>query len=440
MTLLADTLPPLEIQARQKGLGFVCEIDPDTPEHLRGDPSRLRQIIVNLVGNSVKFTQRGEIRIRIASTRSTEDGGPVRLNLDFSDTGIGISTSKIATVFEPFTQADSSVTRCYGGTGLGLAIVHSLVKLMHGGITLESQEGKGSVFHVALQFENARSMPAPKMSPSLLPSLTNEPRPALDILLVEDNLLNQRMVCRLLKLHGHSVSTAGDGLAALEAYHTKSFDLILMDVHMPELDGFAVTAKIRDLEKVNSRKTPIVAMTAKAMRGDREACLQAGMDEYLSKPLRPEELWTVLDRFGRPPHRAPLPNSGAEKKPHVPDNSLFDEKTALARVEGNRELFVELIGIFLSEWPQIQKKIKIAMGSCDWTSLQMHLHNAKGLTANLGSAAAASAAKEAESRVKARRLEGLDLAVEQVFQSVENLRSALFQAFPEALQLEKPGV
>ena len=451
MATLTDTLPSLELQAKQKNLEFACEIDPGTPEYLRGDPSRLRQIIVNLVGNAIKFTQKGVIKIRILTSMPAEDPGAVFLHMDISDTGIGICSSKLATVFQPFTQADNSVTRRYGGTGLGLAIVHSLVKLMHGRITLESQEGKGSVFHVMLRFQTGSILSTTRTGTGRLPSVEANPPPrafnpttttALRILLVEDNLMNQRMVRRLLEQRGHSVFAAGDGLAALDIFKAQPPDLILMDVHMPIMDGFAVTAEIRALEKGKSRATPIVAMTAKAMRGDREACLDAGMDDYLAKPLRPEELWAVLARFG---HSDIARRAVGDADPRVPaktstatqDKAVFDEQSALTRVEGNRELFAELIGIFLSEWPQIVTKIENSLKQNDWAALQLHLHNAKGLAGNLGGCSASAAAKEAELKVKERRLDSIDADIVNLMQRVEQLRLALVQAFPEALLPEK---
>jgi CheY-like chemotaxis protein len=314
--------------------------------------------------------------------------------------------------------------------------VQSLVKLMNGQINLESQEGKGSVFRVMLSVKKSLSSPTILPgSPTFALAEMNRAKgsgKALRILLVEDNLMNQRMMCRLLQNRGHFVATACDGLAALEIFKTQPLDLVLMDVHMPVMDGFTVTAEIRAMEKHRDRPIPIVAMTAKTMRGDREACLEAGMDDYLAKPLRPEELWAVLDRFSNK-STMQTPNESVRIGQSMPADVVFDEPSALARVEGNRELFAELIGIFLEEWPRILEKTIDSLAKRDWPALQRHLHNAKGLTANLGGFAAAAAAKETEKRIKDGRLDTLDSDVEVLLQAVENLRLALVEAYPEAL-------
>jgi CheY-like chemotaxis protein len=268
-------------------LKLVSEIQSDLPDTLIGDPVRLQQIVINLVGNAIKFTEEGEISIRVHLKTQKDD--QVVLQVAVSDTGIGIPEEKQAQIFQAFSQADSSTTRLYGGTGLGLSICAYLVSVMGGKIWVESEYGKGSTFHFTAQFD-VQECNEPSTSIQLVDAQTAyQP---LHLLLAEDNIVNQRLAVRLLEKQGHRVAVVGDGRDAVEVLEDMDFDLILMDVQMPNMDGLEATRAIRE----RGLSIPIVAMTAHAMKGDRERCLAAGMDEYISKPIKAADLQAVIER------------------------------------------------------------------------------------------------------------------------------------------------
>jgi PAS domain S-box-containing protein len=314
-----DTLAALAVRARQKGLKVASDIAPDVPDALVGDPGRLRQVLVNLVGNAIKFTERGEVVVgvkveeephakaqrrkeekeeRTGSAASSSLGGlaPLRealLHFSVRDTGIGIPADKQRSIFDPFSQVDNSLTRKYEGTGLGLAIAARLVGLMGGRITLTSQVGEGSTCRFTARFGVAQAPAIPR--PLDRPAQGPPPRRRLRILLAEDNPINQKLTVRLLEKQGHTVATAADGREVLATLDRQAFDLVLMDMHMPGMDGLAATAAIRQRERAAGGHLPVVAMTACAMEGDRERCLQAGMDHYVAKPVRPADLYAAIE-------------------------------------------------------------------------------------------------------------------------------------------------
>ena len=290
---LGEVTSMLRVRARQKGLKFACHIPLDLPDTLVGDPSRLRQILINLVGNALKFTAKGGVTVRVAMEPDTANQAAFHFSV--TDTGIGIPLEKQKLIFDAFTQSDNSTTRRYGGTGLGLSISARLITLMGGSIWVESQPGQGSVFHFNLPFGLRASTPLSADPPTPLPPAAE--RRHFRILLAEDNLVNQRVALRLLEKRGHSVVVAESGKKALDAWREERFDLILMDVQMPEMDGFEATARIRDHEKSGTDHIPIIAMTAHAMVGDRERCLAAGMDDYVSKPINTRDLFAAVDRL-----------------------------------------------------------------------------------------------------------------------------------------------
>ncbi|MBL8174952.1 MAG: response regulator, partial [Bryobacterales bacterium] len=262
----------------EKGLAFRAAIRPDVPEWIVGDALRLRQVLLNLLGNALKFTDAGGVTVNVSRPGGEE------LRISVEDSGIGISAAKLAVVFDPFRQADGSVARRYGGTGLGLAISSRLVQLMGGHIGVSSEMGKGSTFTVHLP---CRPATAPAEAPlSSAPSKQS----TLSILLVEDNLINQRVAMRVLERAGYTISVAANGREGIEKWRGACYDIILMDVQMPEMDGYEAVRLIRSLEQASGAHIPIIAMTAHAMVGDREACLQAGMDDYIQKPFDPAHL------------------------------------------------------------------------------------------------------------------------------------------------------
>jgi signal transduction histidine kinase len=299
-----DAVRTLTVQVQNKGLKLTTVVDSEVPSMLVGDPVRLRQIIWNLVGNAIKFTERGGVSVTVESRRFT--GSEVVLGVQVSDTGIGIPEEKRGLIFDAFRQADGSTTRQYGGTGLGLTISARLVEMMGGTITVQSKVGQGSTF----QFDVCLASP-PGGCDELKRGASNcghleagetlrqQAPSSLRILLVEDNLVNQKLATALLIKKGHEVVVAGNGLDAVQAAKRQTFDLILMDVQMPEMDGFEATAAIRRLEENCGRRTPIVALTAHAMHGDDERCVEAGMDDYLVKPIDLNRLREVLWKWAR---------------------------------------------------------------------------------------------------------------------------------------------
>jgi PAS domain S-box-containing protein len=279
--LLADLIAVAAVGAKTRGLPLRLEIDPDAPSRLVGDPVRLRQVLLNLVGNALKFTAQGGVTLAVKMMG--RDGERVRVRFAVSDTGIGIPAEKLQSIFQPFSQADGSITRKYGGTGLGLTISARLAALMGGSLQVESVVGEGSTFHFTASFPVGRASAAGV-------AFGPPPSPGLRVLLAEDNPVNQRVAQRLLEKQGHVVTIAGSGRQALAVLEGNDFDLILMDLEMPELDGFGATRALREWEACGRRRTPIVGLTAHALQGDRARCLAEGMDGYVSKPISPAAL------------------------------------------------------------------------------------------------------------------------------------------------------
>jgi CheY-like chemotaxis protein len=292
---MAESTRMLAVRARQNGLELTCEILPEVPERVLGDLNRLRQIIINLVGNAIKFTARGQVGLRISLDSQTP--GHFQLHFVVTDTGVGIAEEKQKLIFEAFSQADGSTARKFGGTGLGLSISTQLVALMGGKIWVESVLGQGSQFHFTGNFGEASQVVEAVSLPVPLPLAAAKTHRRLRVLLAEDNAVNQKIATRVLEKHGHHVTVAADGRVALAALDRDSFDVVLMDVQMPEMDGFEATAAIRGREQETGGHLPIIAMTAHAMPGDRERCIAAGMDSYIAKPLKIAELIELLEKL-----------------------------------------------------------------------------------------------------------------------------------------------
>ncbi len=288
---LGDLAKIMTFAAHRKGLRLGCDIAAGVPDSVLVDGPRLRQILINLIGNAIKFTPSGEVSVAVSGAAS---GGSAELTFSVRDTGPGIPLEKQQLVFEAFAQADSSVFRKSGGTGLGLAISKRLVEAMGGTIRLESEVGRGSTFSFTVPLKLSAA-PRRESAPAEAPSAPDAIRP-LSILLA-DNPVIQKVVHTILTRRGHSVELARNGQEALDAAGRQSFDLALMDVEMPELDGWEATAEIRRRETGNGRRLPILAMTAHAMAGDEARCLAAGMDGYLAKPVRQDELWAAVARL-----------------------------------------------------------------------------------------------------------------------------------------------
>ena len=287
-----ECLQTVSARAREKHLELVSEIGLGVPPYLIGDPARLRQILLNLVGNAIKFTEAGRILLR-ADALPGADAGHSQLQIAVEDSGIGIAADKLDDVFEAFTQADTSTTRRYGGTGLGLSICNRLLDLMQGTIRVESTPGQGSTFFITIKLPIAKEMPT---KDAAQPASRAEEPVSLDILLVEDNLINQKVAAKMLHNWSHRISLACDGQEALDILQDRHFDLILMDMQMPVMGGLEASRRIREMESGN-RHTPIIAMTANATEADRQACIEAGMDDYLAKPIHSAQLKEMIARY-----------------------------------------------------------------------------------------------------------------------------------------------
>ncbi|MFL6210577.1 MAG: response regulator [Pyrinomonadaceae bacterium] len=580
---LADTVKTLAVRADQKKLELACHVLPDVPDRLVGDSGRLRQIIVNLLGNAIKFTTAGEVVARVSVETRTAD--TARLHFAVSDTGIGIPEEKQRVIFEAFSQADGTTTRRYGGTGLGLSISARLVELMGGSIWVESRVGQGSTFHFTANFglsaavaaetnpaeyvslenlpvlvvdDNATNrlilaellsswqmrptlvdsgaaaiealvaaqaadrayalvlldchMPEmdgftlaeqikqrPELSnPSIMmltsggqsrdiarcrelgiaaylikpikqselldriltvldgkplghapavaaapgPELGNAAQPSdrsLRILLAEDNEVNQRLAVRMLEKQGHAIVVAGNGLEALAALERAAFDLVLMDVQMPEMGGFEATAALRLKEQETGQHLPVVAMTAHALKGDRERCLKAGMDGYVSKPIQAQKLKEEIERTvpalaemrrrpaSAPPVESEKPPAGADVRPPagIAVESIFDAAAALARVGGDEELLREIAELFLSDCPRLMSHIREAVVRGDAEALDFAAHSLKGAAGNFYAQAAVEAAQRLETLGGQGDLRAADETLAATEVEIERLAQAL---------------
>ncbi|MEN1758947.1 PAS domain S-box protein [Anoxynatronum sibiricum] len=284
-----------QAQAAKKGIDLLAVYDPHMPNRLRGDTKLLQQVMNNLIGNAVKFTETGHVMVTM--DHEGEEGGLVWTKIKVSDTGIGIPEDELPRLFRSFTQLDSSITRRFGGTGLGLAISRQLVEMMDGTIHAASVEGEGTTFIVALPFEHAMQQEDPMPENEISSMAAGDIGQKWTILVVEDDLVNQTVIRSLLKLKGYRIHCANDGKEAVSAWESLQPDLILMDIQMPGMDGIQATAAIRELESERSSRTPIVALTAHAIHGDRERFLASGMDEYVPKPVEMERLYQTINRI-----------------------------------------------------------------------------------------------------------------------------------------------
>jgi len=392
---LDKLLRPLKHRAIEKGVDLEWEIDADVPDSLLGDAGRLRQILINLVGNALKFTDEGSVDLRV-SLRGGQKGR-LRLLFVITDTGIGMDLSRADEVFEPFKQLDASMTRKQGGTGLGVSISEKLVALMGGRLYVGSIPGEGSTFGFCIELEHG-----PEVSLSEEELLEDSSRAqefqltahSYRCLVVEDNPVNQKLVLKMLALAGHTAEVAATGVEAVELATTQSFDVILMDVQMPGMDGLEATGAIRERERGSDAHVPILAMTAHAMPGDRERCLRAGMDGYLSKPVRVSDLLRAVDHFASRRESAfeqdalesQVSDTGGKRMGEL------DYSAALARVGGDVELLQELAGMFMEEYPKLLDAIRGGLAEQNAAAACNAAHQLKGLLAQFGAETARQAA------------------------------------------------
>lgn len=300
---LTLVMSEFKLRARKKGIEFIFDFDESIPQCLKGDSLRLRQVLINLVSNAIKFTEQGRVYTKIWVCDRIGDN--VGISFSVEDTGIGITPDQKKSIFKAFSQADASITRRYGGSGLGLVISSNLVKLMGGTIDLFSKYGYGSRFSFSLQFRQCSEDDMNNVSSTSTSPVSGswasigDSTQSLRILLAEDNPVNQKLAATVLEKEGHYVALAANGLEAIELFKTQVFDIILMDIQMPEMDGIQATHHIRELEANQGTRVPIIAVTAHAMKGDEQKCLDAGMDGYISKPISPARLSELIPAYTR---------------------------------------------------------------------------------------------------------------------------------------------
>jgi two-component system, sensor histidine kinase len=437
--VVSEVVDLMTERARSKGVELIARVHPTVPARLRGDPGRLRQVLVNLIGNAVKFTDRGGevvVRVRVAS----ESDHTTLLRFDVQDTGIGIAPEAHERLFQPFSQADGSTSRKYGGTGLGLTISRRLVELMHGEIGVDSTVGWGSTFWFTILFDAAAKSDVDAAGCDSAPLLPERqwrrfearelPSTPL-ILVVEDNPINQQVATGWLQRLGCHADVAANGFEALDALRRMAYSAVLMDCQMPEMDGFQATAEIRRLEG-SGRRTPIIAMTANAMKGDRERCLAAGMDDYISKPVRIEELEVVLRRFLGPANRAVLPAETDTCAAERHDLAGPIDRARLARLmplnrPGRENAVAELIGQFLADTPLRLIALREAAAQHDATGLAETAHALRGAADHFGALEVGALCEQLERLARTSGLGGSIELIEALEEAFARARTALAQ-------------
>ncbi len=403
-----QAIRPLGHRAESRGLKLSCEIDPAVPRLLMGDAGRLRQILINLTGNAIKFTDEGAIHVAVTAKPASPE---CSVRFLVRDSGIGVEPSQLQRIFEPFTQLDGSSTRRRGGTGLGLSISAQLVELMGSRLFVSSSPGEGTAFAFTLR------MGAPALDELETESSDPDPEPtlpALHCLVAEDNPLNQKLVVSMLERAGHTAEIAANGRKALELAATGRFDIVLMDIQMPEMDGLEATLAIRAQEAEQNRpRLPIVAMTAHALPSDRDSCLDAGMDGYASKPLK---LKTLLQEI-----RKALPQRSAKEA----GMQELNVEAALARLGGDRELLTELAGMFIEQLAELLRDTETGLSGSDTTGAVTPAHTLKGLLAQFGAEAAQVLALETETAARHNRRDEAVAALARLREACAAARPAL---------------
>jgi PAS domain S-box-containing protein len=367
-------------EAAKKDVDIACIVDKETPTYLAGDITRVRQVLVNLISNAVKFTPSGEILVIVKTSKISP--ALYEVHFSVSDTGIGIPKDRMDRLFQSFSQVDASTTRTYGGTGLGLAISRDLAQMMGGRMWAESEDGKGSTFHFTIRAE-AASVAVPQTRETRI-EINLSDRLPLSILIAEDNPVNQRVGQHMLNQMGYRADVVANGLEAIEALRNRTYDVILMDVQMPELDGLEATRRIR--KEIAGDGPRIIAMTANAMPEDRDKCLAAGMDDYIAKPINFVQLQAVLERHAL--------ERQIEAKPTL-DSNILDELKGFQE-PGGPDLFGELIQLYLNDLPDRMDGIRGAIESSDSAVLRREAHRLKGSSQQMGAARLAALCLELE--------------------------------------------
>jgi signal transduction histidine kinase/DNA-binding response OmpR family regulator/HPt (histidine-containing phosphotransfer) domain-containing protein len=437
-----QVIKTLRVRAIEKGLGLVYRLPDEVPNWFTGDPLRFRQILMNLVDNAVKFTHEG--RIVVQAELREQDLDKVMLEFTVSDTGIGISPEDQKRIFLAFTQADASTTRNYGGTGLGLAITRKLVELMGGRVWVESQPGRGSVFHFTICLrplqDGYEETPCVRM-----PSPAPVAKRALRVLLAEDTPTNQKVAEYILVRRGHEVEIARDGRQAVDMIDRLHYDVVLMDIQMPVMDGFQATAAIRDMADPLKSGLPIIAMTAHALKGDAERCLAAGMDAYVSKPVDPEELIELVEFLAEPEVEMKSGNSGSRSDPggeqtgpeslpgissregdaDVSHEEAFNLDEGISRCFNKVDFFRDMVDGFYGEVDELLARMREAHQNGRNREVGEIAHRMKNTIVYLGARPAAKAINEVESASRSGVSEDLDKALCELEIRIEELKIAL---------------
>jgi PAS domain S-box-containing protein len=439
---LNELAESLDSRIKEKGLKFLCGAASDVPALLRGDSGRLRQILVNLAENALKFTERGQISVQADRLNQSESGVLIRFAV--LDTGIGISAAQQQRLFQKFTQVDASTTRRFGGSGLGLAICKQLVELMGGEIGVNSQPGAGSEFWFTVPLglperpvSGAAATSGPvKFAPVDIPALK---RSGARILVAEDNVVNQEVALNILRKLGARADGVADGAEAVEALKTLPYDLVLMDLHMPEMDGFEATRIIRDPESpVSHHGVPIIALTASALRGDRELCLAAGMNDYITKPITPHSLVAALNAW--------LPSEAGKARsnlsPHrvaagtaEPDLPVFDRKGLIARLMGDEDVVVKVVTRFLESMPSQMQSLRELLNAGNAANVERAAHGIKGAAANIGGERLRRAAFKIEEAANAGDLSSAKGHFTDMEFQFEQLKGAMLAGEPASVHV-----
>lgn len=414
--LIEEVMALLQGTVEQKDVRLVYQLADEVPVRIRGDAMRLRQVLINLVGNAIKFTEQGEVQLKVGRMLGDPGDQDLRLRFEVSDTGMGMGEETMRHAFESFVQADRSTTRKYGGTGLGLAICRQLVNLMQGEIGLSSQLGVGSTFwfhircHFAESLITVRDDVPRRMGTTVVPS-----GDVFRVLVAEDNRTNQRVAAGMLAMCGCACELVSNGVEALAALHEKHFDLILMDCNMPEMDGYEATARIRAQETQGKRHIPIIAMTANAQRGDVDKCLSVGMDGYLAKPITLDALRAKLDECLRDGSiRAPMV-VGTERR----SDALLDKKTfdSLHQILGPS--LHQTVEQFLEDTSRSLARMEQALADEDRETLRDCAHSIKGSSANLGAFGLSQLAKTVEAQSREGPMDAIASLLPQLRRTLE---------------------
>ncbi len=371
-SLLSSVGAMFSEKLKEKDLEFSIQIEPDVPDVLSGDAVRLTQILVNLISNAVKFTERGQISVSIKALHQTEE--EARLQIAIHDTGIGISEEKQQAIFERFQQADTETTRRFGGTGLGLAIVKQLVALQHGAIRVESEQGKGSVFIVELTYK------VPDINQLYAAALSAQeeavPLEKITVLIAEDNPMNQHLISHLMQSWGIDFVLVNNGREAVEELKKRPYSIVLMDIQMPEMDGYTATGIIRNELKSN---IPILAMTAHAMAGEKEKCLQMGMNDYVSKPIKETILYNMIGRHAQNLDLADAVATAEKQSSGCLDLAYLSELSG-----GNKAFEKQILEQFLIQVPEEMEQLEHAIQKRDFETVKQTAHSLKSTVGYVG--------------------------------------------------------